>query len=293
MAKKSKVRVIEMLKQQELLAQANQQLQQFAQVVNGDQPVRPVKPNETLRVGIDLGTSSIVMVVLDQQDQIIYGNFEYDQAVRDGLVVNFIDSVHILERLKQQAETVLGVTLTTACGAIPPGTGAGSAKIVTNVIEAAGFVCRRVVDEPTAAARFLHVKNGTVVDIGGGTTGISVFQGQKLAQVSDEPTGGLHMTLVLAGHHHWDMATAEKAKRDEAQEADVFAIIRPVVEKMATITRQTTQGKPQQPVIVVGGAINFKAFIDTFSQALGTSAHKPDYPQFVTPIGIAMYDYDA
>jgi len=42
----------------------------------------------------------------------------------------------------------------------------------------------------------------------------------------------------------------------------------------------------------VGGAINFKEFITTFSQALGVPAHKTDFPQFVTPIGIAMYDVD-
>ena len=272
----------------QLLATANQQLRQFAKVVNGDQAIRPLDKGDILRVGIDLGTSSIVMVVLDQNDQVLYGNFEYDHAVRDGLVVNFMDSVRILERLKKQAEGVLGVPLTTACGAIPPGT--GSAKIVSNVIESAGFTCRAVVDEPTAAARFLRVKNGTVVDIGGGTTGISVFKNRKLVQVSDEPTGGFHMSLVLAGHNHWDMATAEKTKRDPNQEAEVFATIRPVVEKMAAITSNITHGNPQKPVIVVGGAINFKDFIEVFSKALGAPAYKPECPQFVTPIGIAMYD---
>ncbi|MFC6259562.1 ethanolamine utilization protein EutJ [Levilactobacillus fujinensis] len=275
-----------------LLTQANQQLQQFAQVVNGDKAVRPVSKDEPLRVGVDLGTSSIVMVVLDQDDQVVYGSFEYDHAVRDGLVVNFMDSVRILSRLKEQTEAILGVTLTSACGAIPPGTGAGSAKIVANVIESAGFICREVVDEPTAAARFLQVKTGTVVDIGGGTTGVSVFKNKKLIQVSDEATGGFHMSLVVAGHHGWDMDTAEQAKRDPDQEDDVFALIRPVVEKMATITSTVTKGAPQEPVIVVGGAINFKDFIETFSKALGTPAHKPDFPQFVTPIGIAMYDHE-
>jgi len=276
-----------------LLTQANQQLQQFAQVVNSDKAVRPVGKDEPLRVGVDLGTSSIVMVVLDEDNQVIYGNFEYDHAVRDGLVVNFMDSVRILSRLKKQAETILGVTLTTDCGAIPPGTGAGSAKIVANVIESAGFVCREVVDEPTAAAKFLRVTSGTVVDIGGGTTGVSVFKNKKLIRVSDEATGGFHMSLVVAGHNGWEMDKAEQAKRDPAQEDDVFALIRPVVEKMAAITSDVTKGSPQEPVIVVGGAINFRDFIDTFSKALGTPAYKPDFPQFVTPIGIAMYDHEA
>lgn len=279
-------------KEPNLLETANQQLSQFAEVVNGDHATRAVTAEDTLRVGIDLGTSSIVMVVLDQDDEILYGNFEYDHAVRDGLVVNFMDSVRILMRLKQQAEDILGQPLTTACGAIPPGTGDGSAKIVSNVIESAGFECRAVVDEPTAAAKFLHLKDGTVVDIGGGTTGISIFKRKRLVYVTDEATGGSHMTMVLAGHNHWSMDEAEKVKRDVSRETEVFATIRPVVEKMAAITSSATNGRPQQPVIVVGGAINFKDFVKTFSKALGTTAVKPEFPQFVTPIGIAMYDQD-
>lgn len=281
-----------MTKERISLAKVNQQLSQFATIVNGEQATRSVKATEQFRVGVDLGTSSIVLVVLDSADKILYGGFAYDQAVRDGLVVNFMDSVRILARLKQHAEEVLGVSLTTACGAIPPGTGKGSAKIVANVLESAGFECRHVVDEPTAAAKFLRLQEGTVVDIGGGTTGISVFEHGKLVFVTDEATGGSHMTMVLAGHNHWQMAEAESVKRDPAQEEMVFGTIRPVVEKMAAITADATQGHPRQPVIVVGGAINFKAFLATFSKALGVPAVKPEFPQFVTPIGIAMYDHD-
>ncbi len=274
------------------LEKINQQLRQFASVVNGDQPTRPVSEEEPLRVGVDLGTSSIVLTVLDAKNQILYGDFEYDTAVRDGVVVNFMDSVTILSRLKQRAEEVLGVELTTAAGAIPPGTGRGSAKIVANVIESAGFICRKVVDEPTAAAKFLRLKTGTVVDIGGGTTGISIFENGHLTEVLDEATGGFHMTLVLAGNQHVDSQTAEKWKRDQVIEDKIYPIIRPVVEKMATIVKTATTKKIQQPVIVVGGAINFSAFIETFSQTLGMPAFKPENPQFVTPLGIAMYDQE-
>lgn len=280
------------IKTQVDLKQVNQQLQAFAAVVNGDHPIREVTADEQLRVGVDLGTSSIVLTVLDERNQPLYGAFEYDNAVRDGIVVNFIESVQILKRLKQKAEDVLGVTLTTACGAVPPGTGHGSAKIVTNVIESAEFECREIVDEPTAAAQFLHMQDGTVVDIGGGTTGISVFEHGHLNEVLDEATGGFHMTLVLAGYHHVDSAEAELMKRDESKEGEVFAVIRPVVEKMAMITKTAVTTEVKQPVIVVGGAINFKQFIPTFSKTLTLPAYKPDFPQFVTPLGIAMYDHE-
>lgn len=45
------------------------------------------------------------------------------------------------------------------------------------------------------------------------------------------------MTLVLAGFHGWNTQEAELAKRDPAQEANVFPVIKPVVEKMASIVR--------------------------------------------------------
>ncbi|MFC6290742.1 ethanolamine utilization protein EutJ [Levilactobacillus angrenensis] len=274
------------------LAVVNQQLQQFAEVVNTDHPTRPVEPQERLRVGVDLGTSSIVLTVLDEDNQPLYGAFEYDHAVRDGIVVNFMESVQILKRLKAKAEAALGTMLTTACGAIPPGTGESASKIVSNVIEAAELECRHVVDEPTAAASFLQMKTGTVVDIGGGTTGISIFNRGKLVEVLDEATGGFHMTLVLAGYHHIPADEAELIKRDPQRESEVFSIIRPVVDKMATIARDTGTTPVKEPVIVVGGAINFKDFVKAFSKTLKLPAYKPAFPQYVTPLGIAMYDHD-
>ncbi|EHM01237.1 putative ethanolamine utilization protein EutJ [Lentilactobacillus parafarraginis F0439] len=274
------------------LAAIDQRLNRFSKIVNSKQPLRPVKKGESIRTGVDLGTSSIVLTVLDHDNQILYGTFEYADAVRDGVVVNYLDSVKILTRLKQRAEHVLGVNLTTACGAIPPGTGKGSAKVVANVIESAGMACRNVVDEPTAAATFLNLKTGTVVDIGGGTTGISVFNRGKLTRVVDEPTGGYHMTLVIGGNYGIESSAAEALKRDASREAEIFPLIRPVVEKMATIVKNTVGADIKQPVIVVGGAVNFADFVPTFSDVLGVPVYKPTFPQYITPLGIAMDDHD-
>lgn len=274
----------------ENLEQLNQVLTDFAAKVNGDQPVQAIKAGEPLKVGVDLGTSSIVLTVLTANNRPVYGAFEYANAVRDGIVVNYMESVQILKRLKEKAESVLGVELTQACGAIPPGTGESSQRIVANVIEAAGFECWDVVDEPTAAGKFLRVQNGTVVDIGGGTTGISVFAEGKLVKVIDEPTGGTHMTLVLAGYHHLPYEKAELLKRDAAKETEVFPIIRPVVEKMAMITKNEIQDQLITPVYVVGGTTNFTQFETVFTKTLGVEVLKPAYPQFVTPLGIGMYE---
>ncbi|MCH5384456.1 ethanolamine utilization protein EutJ [Limosilactobacillus reuteri] len=258
-------------------------------MVNGDKPLRKVTADEKLKVGVDLGTSSIVLTVLDSKDKIVYGAYEYDHAVQDGIVVNFIESVNILRRLKEKAEKVLGRELKTACGAVPPKTGEKSAKVVANVIEETGMLCTGVEDEPTAAAKFLRLSNGTVVDIGGGTTGISIFKDNKLIHVIDEATGGFHMTLVLGGRYKIKNDEAEKLKRNKDKESEVYAVVKPVVEKMAAIV-QNMGVEIIDPVIVVGGATNFTEFTTTFSKDLKRKVYKPLYPQFVTPLGIAMFD---
>ncbi|WP_267201113.1 ethanolamine utilization protein EutJ [Limosilactobacillus kribbianus] len=272
-----------------ILANSNKQLKRFESIVNSDKALKKVKEGDKLKVGVDLGTSSIVLTVLDKDDNIVYGAYEYDHAVQDGIVVNFMESVNILRRLKAKAEEVLGVELKTACGAIPPKTGEKSAKVVANVIEETGMLCTGVEDEPTAAAKFLRLKTGTVVDIGGGTTGISIFQNGKLTHVIDEATGGFHMTLVLGGRYKIKNEEAEKLKRNKDKEEEVYSVIKPVVEKMAAIV-QNMGSEVNDPVIVVGGATNFDEFTKTFSKVLKRKVYKPLYPQFVTPLGIAMFD---
>lgn len=282
------------MKNGELLEQSNKQLAHFEKLVNKDHVLTDEQKKslktQKLKVGVDLGTSSIVLTVLDKNSHIIYGDFEYDHAVQDGIVVNYMDSVNILRRLKKKAEENIGVELTTAAGAIPPKTGEKSSKVVANVIEEAGFTCTNVVDEPTAAATFLKIKNGTVVDIGGGTTGITIFKNKKIQTVIDEPTGGFHMTLVLGGRYKIKNEEAEKLKRNKGREEEVYTVIRPVVEKMATIVEKLGS-QVEDPVIVVGGATNFTEFTTTFSKVLGRKVYKPLYPQFVTPLGIALCDH--
>ncbi|HSL85845.1 MAG TPA: Hsp70 family protein, partial [Bacteroidales bacterium] len=110
-----------------------------------------------LYTGVDLGTASIVLCVVDEEGNLVSGAFERCNVVRDGVVVDFVKACEIVRRLKKQVEDILGVTLIKASGAIPPGVTEGSYKIVKNVIEAAGFNVVRIVDEPTAAARVLSV----------------------------------------------------------------------------------------------------------------------------------------
>ena len=242
----------------------------------------------TLRTGVDLGTANIVLAVVDEENRPVAGITYPSTVVRDGVVVDYMGAVRTVTRLKAELEDQLGVGLDAGGCAIPPGIVSGSVKAIGNVVESAGFRLTSTVDEPTAAASVLGITDGAVVDVGGGTTGISILRDGKVIFVDDEPTGGTHMTLVLAGFHGCDTHEAELMKRDPAQEHSVFPVIKPVVEKMAAIVKRCLAKYPVDTVYVVGGACCFTEFETVFQKYLEIPVVKPAAPLLVTPLGIAM-----
>lgn len=131
----------------------------------------------------------------------VAGRYQYADVVRDGMVVDYFGAVQIIREMKAQLEEELGVEeLLYAAAAIPPGTDTLDGGAVKNVIQGAGFEITNLLDESTAANAVLRIKNGAIVDIGGGTTGISIFKDGEVVYVADEPTGGTHFSLVLLVH---------------------------------------------------------------------------------------------
>ena len=266
------------------IMQVNEYLDQFNQIIESEKS-KPVP--EALKVGVDLGTANIVVTVVDQANRPIAGAAECASVVKDGIVVDYIGAVRIVQRLKAKIERQLGLQLTEAATAIPPGIAAGDTKVITNVVEAAGFEVTQVLDEPTAAALVLGIQEGAVVDVGGGTTGISILKDGKVIAVEDEPTGGTHMSLVIAGNYGISFDEAEVRKRSGDQERELYPLVRPVVEKMATIVKGAIEGHEVSCVYVVGGAASFQGFEKDFEKVLGIPVIKPLHPLLVTPIGIA------
>ena len=60
------------------------------------------------------------------------------------------------------------------------------------------------------------------VDIGGGTTGLAILKGGEVVQVEDEPTGGTHLSLVLAGNYHVPLPRQRKSNRITADTRKFF-----------------------------------------------------------------------
>lgn len=242
-----------------------------------------------LKVGVDLGTANIVIAVVDENNRPIAGATQGASVVRDGIVVDYLGASQIVRKLKGEVEAILGVDLTNAnaATAIPPGILEGNTKIIANVVDSADFIVTNVVDEPTAAATVLGITEGAVVDVGGGTTGISVIKNGEVVFTADEATGGTHMSLVLAGFHHISFEEAEEYKKNESQKK-VFPIIKPVVQKMASIVNRFLTGYDVDVIYVVGGACLFDDFEKIFEAETGIKTIKPVEPLLVTPLGIAF-----
>ena len=239
-------------------------------------------------VGVDLGTANIVITILDKDGKPVAGATQRSRVVRDGIVVDFMGAIGIVRKLKEDLEEKLGIQITEGYTAIPPGVEQGSVKAIVNVIESAGIDVLKVVDEPTAASYVLGITDGVVVDLGGGTTGISILEKGKVVFVADEPTGGTHMTLVLAGSYGVDFETAEDIKTDKKKEKEVFVQITPVLQKMASIVKKYIKDYKVKDVYLVGGACSFDGSEGVFEKELGLNIYKPYMPVYITPLGIAL-----
>ena len=239
-------------------------------------------------VGVDLGTANIVITILDKDGKPVAGATQRSRVVRDGIVVDFMGAIGIVRKLKEDLEEKLGIEITEGYTAIPPGVEQGSVKAIVNVIESAGIDILKVVDEPTAASYVLGITDGVVVDLGGGTTGISILEKGKVVFVADEPTGGTHMTLVLAGSYGVDFETAEDIKTDKKKEREVFVQITPVLQKMASIVKKYIKDYKVKDVYLVGGACSFDESEEIFKKELGLNIYKPYMPVYITPLGIAL-----
>lgn len=267
------------------LTKCNETLQEFARLIR-EKTFNPYTGK--LKCGVDLGTANIVLSVVDEENNPVAGAMYNSTVVKDGIVVDYVGAVRAVEILKRELEEMLGVTLEKAATAIPPGIIEGNVKAIANVVEAAGFEVSNVIDEPTAAATVIGLAEGAVVDVGGGTTGISILEEGQVIYTNDEPTGGTHMTLVLAGFNRSTIEEAEELKKDHSRERDVFPVIKPVVEKMASIIKNYVDGFDVKQIYVVGGACCFSEFEKIFEKFIGIPTVKPAEPLLVTPLGIAM-----
>jgi ethanolamine utilization protein EutJ len=242
----------------------------------------------TLYAGVDLGTAYIVTAVVDAMGVPVAGAVtRSESSIRDGLVLDYMGAIRLLREQVHLLRSA-GFPIKKAAGAYPPGTEGRNAQAVANVLYAADLEVTALVDEPSAAAKVLSISDGAVVDIGGGTTGISVIRDGEPIYTADEATGGTHVDLVLAGHYKIDVLEAEKIKTDPARQREILPLVTPVFQKMASIVKSHLKGQLVDTLYLVGGTSCFPGIECVIEQETDIPVVKPSHPFLVTPLGIAL-----
>ena len=258
--------------------------------LNNHVPPAGLSHNGALRVGVDLGTAYTVLVVLNEKGDPLIGEYRFSQVVRDGLVVDFIGAIDLLRSMKKRVEKHLGKQLTHAASGFPPNVPLVERQATAHVVEAAGMQCCYLVDEPTAANRILQLQDGVIVDIGGGTTGLAIIENGEVVYTADEATGGVHLSLVIAGASDISFEDAEALKKDASQQSRLFPIVRPVMEMLGTIVAKHIWGSSANSITLVGGTTLFPGIASVIEDITGLPTQVSQHPLFVTPLGIAMHD---
>lgn len=267
------------------LQRCNEAVERFIDVMN-----HPIKKKSSVYLtGVDLGTACIVLAVLDENKNPVAGTYRYADVVKDGMVVDYLGAIQIVRELKTELEEKLGEELVFAAAAIPPGTDNLDGGVIKHVVQGAGFELTNILDEPTAANAVLGIKNGAIVDIGGGTTGITVIRDGVIELVADEPTGGTHFSLVIAGAYGIDINAADLYKRENRNHQELFPVLKPVIEKVATIISGMINGHQVEEIYLVGGTSCFTGIEQVIFERTGIATYKPKNPMFVTPLGIAAH----
>jgi ethanolamine utilization protein EutJ len=249
-----------------------------------------VVPEGILKVGVDLGTAYLTVAVLDEHNQPLTGEYQFAQVARDGLVVDFVGAVDLVRSMKDRIERRIGRELTHAASGFPPGVPSAEIRATAHVVEAAGMICTGLVDEPTAANALVGLRDGVIVDVGGGTTGIAVVENGQVVYTADEATGGTHFSLVIAGAHDISFEEAESLKIDPRQQPILFPVVTPVLEKVASIVARHIAGFQVPEIALVGGTSAFYKADEVVQEFTGIHTWVPDHPALVTPIGMAIHN---
>ncbi len=240
-----------------------------------------------LKTGLDLGTAYIVLVVLDEENNPVACEKQAASVLKDGVVVDYSGACRIVRELKDKLEDRLGAELMDCAIAMPAGT-ESSTQTHRYVAESAGFEVTNVLDEPSAANAIYQITDGVVVDIGGGTTGLAIIKNGKVVEIEDEPTGGTHLSLVISGNYHISFNEAEAIKQDYKRHKEILPIVKPVIEKMATIVKKYVDPSETDTIYLCGGTTCLTGIEGIFEKVTGIRTIKPENPFLVTPAGIAQ-----
>lgn len=248
-----------------------------------------IPDDQLIKVGVDLGTAFTVIMITDADDRPLAGATVFADVVRDGIVWDFSGAQAVVAGLREELRQRTGRLVTSGTVTVPPAVNNSDHRAHRFVLEGAGIACSQVVDEPTAANAVLGVRNGAVVDVGGGTTGVAIIADGEVVATYDEPTGGTHLSLVIAGALGIPLEEAEVTKRDPANHERLFGMVLPVIQKMSTIVARLIEPHHVEQIHLVGGSSAFHGFADVMSEITGLPCAMAPEPMLVTPLGVAQW----
>jgi ethanolamine utilization protein EutJ len=249
---------------------------------------------QRLYAGIDLGTYKAITIVIDETGQPRAARMQRAEVVRSGLIVDYAGAQNIVREMIKELRNASPLPIAKGATSYPPQTETANINATRYILEGVELEVLKVLDEPTAANQVLKLNNGAIVDVGGGTTGIAVIQGGNIVFSDDEATGGVHLSLVLAGNYKISYEEAETIKTDKKRTREVLPIVRPVIEKVASIVASYLDDfKDLEKICLVGGTCELNGFTDIVGRNIGIETFRPALPQFITPLGVALSCLDA
>lgn len=242
-----------------------------------------------LFAGVDLGTYKAITIIIDETGQPRAARMRRAEVVRSGLIVDYAGAQRIVREMIEEMRNACPLPIEKGATSYPPHTEYANINATRYILEGVGLEVLAVLDEPTAANQVLRLENGAIVDVGGGTTGIAVIKNGRVVFTDDEATGGVHLSLVIAGNYKISYDEAEKVKSDRQQIRKILPVVRPVIEKIASIVDSCLQKfEDLTEVCLVGGTCELEGFDEVVQKTLSLKTFRPEYPQFITPMGIAL-----
>ena len=242
-----------------------------------------------LFAGVDLGTYKTVVIIVDEKGVPRAANMRLAEVVRSGLVVDYMGALNIVRELLEEIRSHSPKPIEKGATSYPPQTETGNVNTTTYILQGAGLEVLNVLDEPTAANLVLKMKDGAIVDVGGGTTGVAVIKDSEVVYTNDEATGGVHLSLVLAGSLKVSYEEAEEIKYNRKRNREVLPIVRPVIDKISSIIESYLQGfGGVETACLVGGTCELEGLTEIVGKNLGLETFQPQVPQVITPYGIAL-----
>lgn len=249
---------------------------------------------EHLYAGVDLGTYKTIAIIIDERGMPRAASMRQTEVARSGLIIDYVGALNTARELMEECRKYSPMPIEKGATSYPPQTEYANLKTTAHILEGVGLEVLNVLDEPTAANQVLRIENGAIVDVGGGTTGIAVIKNGAVIYTNDEATGGVHLSLVLAGNHKISYEEAEEIKTDKKRNREVLSIVQPVIEKIASIAASYLEEFDNlEKVCLVGGTCELDGLVDIIAENIGMVTFRPRIPQFITPFGIALSCLDA